>query len=67
MPPSCCHSGAPSVLAAGPGLAPVELLPLSRHSTGKQLERSYMRRAPECVYALKITRARYLQEEALRL
>lgn len=49
------------------GWPSTELLPLSRHSTVKQLERSYIRRAPERVYALKITRARYLQEEALRL
>ena len=44
-----------------------ELLPLSRHSTVKALERSYIRRAPERVLALKINRARYLPEEALRL
>ena len=44
-----------------------ELLPLSRHSTIKALERSYIRRAPERVLALKINRARYLPEEALRL
>ena len=44
-----------------------ELLPLSRHSTVKALERSYIRRAPERVPALKINRARYLPEEALRL
>ena len=49
------------------GWPSAELLPLSRHSTVKQLERSYIRRAPERVYALKITRARYFPEEALRL
>ena len=49
------------------GWPSVELLPLSRHSTVKALERSYIRRAPERVLALKIIRARYLPEEALRL
>ena len=44
-----------------------ELLPLSRHSTVKALERSYIRRAPERVLAFKVNRARYLPEEALRL
>ena len=49
------------------GWPSAELLALSRHSTIKALERSYIRRAPERVLALKIIRARYLPEEALRL
>ena len=49
------------------GWPPEELLSLSRHSTIKALERNYIRRAPERGLALKINRARYLPEEALRL
>ncbi len=44
-----------------------ELLPLSHLSTFKALVRSYIRRGPEHGLSLKINRARYLPEEALRL
>ena len=44
-----------------------ELLPLSRRSTIAQLVRSFIRRAPERFYSLKINRARYRLVEARRL
>jgi hypothetical protein len=44
-----------------------ELLPLSRHCSVAQLERIYIRRAPDRFYNIKIDRARYRLVEALRL